>query len=263
MLERLGMIMKRFKKVSAVIICLIAVCIAVVPLSVMASSQFGDWEQFYSFNKSIMQRHAHTRQLMKVPIYRQSKNYTSGVACVQSVLRYAKYELDIREDNLARALNATEEHGVKADKIAQYLNAVRLDEKEEPCFKAELRKNMTLDELKKELAKGHPVICAIQAWDWDENEEYTMELDYSGEWECGHWVLAIGYNDDNVFFMDPSTAGNYTYIPNKKLMERWHDYNVDENNQRYDLIQWGIVIELCGDQEPDGERYQDAFFGLM
>ena len=81
--------------------------------------------------------------------------------------------------------------------------------------------------------------------------------------DCGHWVVAIGYNKDNIFFMDPSTSGNYTYIPKDKLVARWHDYAYDSNNQLYNLAQVGIIVELNGNEEPDGERYHDAFYGLM
>ena len=253
---------KSNKKAAAVILCILALFIA-VPGFVMAESQFGDWEKFYSFNKVILQRHVHSRKVMRLPIFRQATNYTSGAACVMSVMRYAKYEFDIREDNLSRALGTTEENGTSWHSIVDYLNAVRLDDQDTQYFTAHKEEHMLIDTLIKELDQGHPVICAIQAWKWDEDEEYSMDLDYSDELECGHWAVAIGYNKDNIFFMDPSTSGNYTYIPKDKLVARWHDYACDSNNQRYDLIQTGIIVELNGNEEPDGERYHDAFYGLM
>lgn len=254
---------KSNKKAVAVIISIITLCIAVVPIFVMAESQFGDWEKFYSFNKVILQRHVHSRKVMRLPIFRQATNYTSGAACVMSVMRYAKYEFDIREDNLSEALGSTEENGTSWHSIVDYLNAVRLDDQDTQYFTAHKEENMTVDKLVKELDQGHPVICAIQAWNVDENEEYSMDLDYSEELGCGHWAVAIGYNKDNIFFMDPSTSGNYTYIPKDKLVARWHDNAYDSNNQSYDLIQTGIIVELNGNEEPDGERYHDAFYGLM
>ena len=256
--------MNKFKKIFAIIsICLIAVCSTTVAIkSVKAESEFGDWNLFYGINQSIMQRHAHPRKLLNVPIYRQSAIGNSGVSCVASILRYAKYDFDIREDNLARALGVTEEDGADPYKMIAYLNAVRYNDENNQCFAAEKRENMTVDDLKKALDKGNPVICDIQAWNWDENEEYSMDLDYSNEWECGHWVVAIGYNNDNIFFMDPSTAGNYTYIPKDQLLARWHNYHIDGNGQRYDTIQMGIIVKYNGG-EPDCERYKDAFYGLM
>lgn len=234
-----------------------------VPAGETVRSGYGDWEFYYEFNKSIMQRHVHPRQLLRLPLYRQSTNYTSGVACVQSILRYGKYEFDIRENNLANALGATEEDGVRWEKIVGYLNAVRYNDTDMQWFRAEKRESMTVEGLIAELDQGHPVILAIQAWNWNEDEEYTWELDYSNQWECGHWVVAVGYDKNNLFFMDPSTAGNYTYIPKDKLVNRWHDYDVDEDNHRYETMQLGIVVTWLGDHEPDGERYQDAFYGLF
>ncbi|MBO4863739.1 MAG: C39 family peptidase [Eubacterium sp.] len=255
--------MSKFKKLFAIIsICLIAICTSVAIISVKAESEYDDWEFFSGVNQSIMQRHAHPRKLLNVPTYRQAESYTSGVACVESVLRYAKYDFDIRENNLARALGASEEKGTSSQKMAGYLNAVRYNNTEEQQFQATVKTEMTLDSLKSELDQGHPVICDIQAWDWDENEEYTMDLDYSNEWYCDHWVVAIGYNKDNIFFMDPSTGANYTYIPNDKLISRWHAYEIDENDQNIKTFQMGIVVEYKGG-EPDCEKYKDAFYGLM
>ena len=244
--------MSKIKKITAVfLVCLIAACSVFAMTVAKAESEFGDWEQFYSFNYSIMQRHAHSRKLLRLPVYRQATNYTSGVACVLSVLRYARYEFDIREDNLATALSASEIYGTKAENMVNYLNAVRLDEEDFQYFNAEFRQGMTIDDLRNEIDKGNPVICDIQAWNWDENEEYTMDLDYSDEWECGHWAVAIGYNKDNIFFMDPSTSANYTFIPNDRLEQRWHDYEEDDSGNRTKYIHSGIVVELCGDQQLD------------
>ncbi|MBR4450385.1 MAG: C39 family peptidase [Clostridia bacterium] len=272
--------MSKVKKIiAAVLICIVAIGSVTTVISYALpdgtrNSRFDDWEKFYSFNKTILQRHAHPRKLMKLPIYRQGHNYTDGVACVQSLLRYANYEFDIREDNLATALKANEENGVYWQDVKDYLEAVRLNDTDDQWFEVEKREHMTVDDLVKELKKGHPVLLKIQAWNWDENGEYSMNLDYSNEWECGHWVIAVGYSGEGdssgeyrynkfIYFMDPSTGGNYTYIPWADLVARWHDYTVDENNLRYDMIQMGLIVNICGTDQPDGERYYDAFYGLM
>ena len=268
--------MSKLKKIIATIMVCVLVVGGVLAITGAAQARGGNgfdgWEEFYSFNKVIFQRHSHPRKLMRLPIYRMAHNYNSGVACVQSILRYTKYEFDIREDNLARALGSTEEDGTDWRNIVDYLNSVRLDDSDKQWFKKKKKEHMTVDDLINELKQGHPVICDIQAWNWDENEEYSMDLDYSHEWECGHYVVAVGYNErgawDNavepcIYFMDPSTGGNYTFIPQNKLVARWRDYQTDENNQRRDLIQMGLVVNICGTDTPDGERYYDAFYALM
>lgn len=248
-----------FKKVAA------GLCATFFGASSMVASakesQFGGNEKFYTCNKAILE-HTHSKKLMKLPICRQASDYTCGVACVRSLLRYTKYDFDIREDNLKIALKADEDNGTKWYNIANYLKAVRLDDTNHKYFEVEKREHMTVEDLIKEIKKGHPVMCAIQAWNWDENEQYTMDLDYSKEWECGHWVIAIGYLRDNIIFMDPSTEANYTYIPKDKLVARWHDYNVDENNKRYDAIQLGLIIKI-NVKKPDGEKHAGHIYGLM
>ncbi len=239
---------------------LCATCLGAIPAAVHAESEFGDWEQFYSINKSILE-HTHCKKLLKLPIYRQATSYTCGAACVLSILRYAKYDFGIREDGIAEALHATEEDGVNWLNIMNYLNAVRLDETDHQYFEVEKREHMTVNDLVKEIKKGHPVLCDIQAWNWDENEEYTMDLDYSNEWECGHWVIAVGYLRDHIIFMDPSTGANYTYIPKNKLVSRWRDYDYI-NGERYDAIQLGLVVKINMDK-PDCEKHAGHLYGLM
>lgn len=248
---------KRFLSKVAAGLC--AACLGAAPV-VRAESRFGDWEKFYSFNKEILE-HTHSKKMMKLPIFRQGTNYTCGAACVLSILRYTSYEFDIREDYMIEALHATEEDGVNWINIMNYLNAVRLNDMDHQYFEVTKKEHMTVDDLLKEIKKGHPVLCDIQAWNCDENEEYSMDLDYSQEWECGHWVIAIGYLRDNIIFMDPSTAANYTYIPKDKLVARWHDYDIIDG-QRCDAIQLGLVVKINVDK-PDGEKHADHLYGLM
>ena len=188
---------------------------------------------------------------MKLPLYRQSKSYTDGPACLMSVMRYAKYVFDIREGNMVNALGADAYNRVDTAKMVRYLNAVRLDDKDEQYFDAEFKENMSLDELKKEIDGGHPVICAIQP------------VDDSGDSENGHWAVAIGYDTDNIFLMDPSTAAGYTYLSNNDFTDKWDTSIGAEGQSATEYKQVGIIVEICGDQEPDYVRYKDAFYGLM
>jgi hypothetical protein len=50
-------------------------------------------------------------------------------------------------------------------------------------------------------------------------------------------VVAIGYDAKNMYFMDPATTGNYTYIPIPEFLTRWHD--VDGHTR---LRNFGMVI---------------------
>jgi len=60
----------------------------------------------------------------------------------------------------------------------------------------------------------------IQAWQ-DEPR------DYRADWADGHRVVAVGYDGDNMYFMDPSTPGQYTFIPIPEFLSRWRDTDMD------------------------------------
>ena len=174
---------------------------------------------------------------ISVPLVRQATNYTCGVACTESILYYNG--IDYREDNLAQALGSTEEDGTSISNIVEFLHHANSNTgywmgqgtEFQNGIGAELRTNMTLDDLHGQIDGGHPVICTIQAWSTADDE------DYATEWEDGHYVIAVGYDADNVYFMDPSTRGNYTYIANDEFMTRWHDGDAEQQ-----LQQPGIVI---------------------
>lgn len=161
------------------------------------------------------------KNLIRVPLTRQSTDYTCGVAAVQSVMAY--YGYDIREDNLAKALKVSSESGTDYNNIESYAKS--------QGFSVVIQKEMNLDALKEFIKKGKPVICAIQAWSDNPGN-------YKDDWDDGHYVVAIGYDSDRIYFMDPSTLGNYTYIPTEEFLKRWHD--IDQRGIK--LIHFGIVI---------------------
>ena len=54
---------------------------------------------------------------------------------------------------------------------------------------------MSYDDLEGFIDKKKPVICLIQAWNGD------SDYDYSKDWEDGHYVIAIGYDKNNIYFI--------------------------------------------------------------
>ena len=175
-------------------------------------------------------------KLLEVPLYRQSHNFTCGVACVASVLRYAGYDFDTREDRLLWELAATPENGTNYMKIAEYLDGVRMEgDPDTPVFATEIVctdyaadehdqtiSDRLLSQFRADLDNNTPVICVIQAW--KDDGDYT-----TGTEDDGHYVVLIGYQKDTekdsyiYFFMDPSTSGSYTYLTEEEFILRWHD----------------------------------------
>ena len=145
-------------------------------------------------------------KLIKVPMTRQATDYTCGAAAVQSVIGY--YGEDIRESALAKELHTNSTIGTAYKQIEAF--------GKRHGYKVAVHKNASLTDLKKLIDGGTPAICLIQAWP-------ERKVDYAKDWEDGHYVVAIGYDANNMYFMDPSTLGRYTFIPIDEFLKRWHD----------------------------------------
>ena len=180
-------------------------------------------------------------KLIRLPLYRQSHNFTCGVSCVSSVMRYAGYDFDTREDRLFLELGSTPENGTNYMKIVEYLESVRLDSSpDKPVFSTKVisldydnqdseNNDSLLREIRTALDENHPIICAIQAW--KDDADYSSRTE-----EDGHYVVLIGYSKDNdnnylYYFMDPSSSGSYTYLSEKEFILRWHD-NLEGKSKR-------------------------------
>jgi predicted double-glycine peptidase len=162
--------------------------------------------------------------LNPLPMIRQGTPYTCGVASLQSILAY--YGEEWREDNLARELKSTPEEGTDYHEIVRFAQSKGLS--------AEVVEGMTVDALKRYTAAGKPVLVAIQAW--------GDKSDYSNDWDDGHYSIVIGIDERNVYLMDPSTAGNYTFIPIPEFIARWHDSYKNSAGKDTRLMQFGIIF---------------------
>ncbi len=159
--------------------------------------------------------------IIKIPMTRQATNYTCGVAALQSVLMF--YGDEFLESDLAKLLKANPQEGTAYAEMKRF--------SESKGYNVQVYKDMKVSELKELLDAGKPVICLIQAWP-------ERKVNYKTDWDDGHYVVAIGYDDGNVYFMDPSTLGNYTYIPTDEFLTRWHDMD-----SKVKLNHFGMVVQ--------------------
>jgi hypothetical protein len=53
-------------------------------------------------------------------------------------------------------------------------------------------------------SRGTPPMVCLQAWSEDSDG-----LTWRERWEDGHYVVVIGYDNENLYFMDPSTLSLY------------------------------------------------------
>lgn len=176
---------------------------------------------------------------IKVPLCRQAKDYTCGVASMQSVLAY--YGLsDMRQDQLEKALKTNRSGGTKYKNMLAYAQKMGFD--------ASYSTEMTLEQLKSELDNGQPVIVVIQAW------THANPPDYENDWKDGHYVVAIGYDSANIYFMDPAILGNYAYMTSEEFLIRWHD----SDTRRQKLIHFGLTIKKGSPvYDPDSIQHID------
>jgi uncharacterized protein len=170
--------------------------------------------------------------ILQVPDTRQSTDYSCGASSLQAVLMY--WGMEFMETELMDMLHTTKE-GTKPTDI------VRVGQ--ELGFEAELKENLTLEDLEKSVKAGVPVIVDGQAW----REGDDLNKPWTDLWEHGHYMVVIGMDDENVIIEDPSLLGSQGFIPRKEFLDRWHDYEKDEKHNRHEksikeYIHTGIFI---------------------
>lgn len=161
--------------------------------------------------------------VLTFPETRQATVFSCGASAVQSVLYY--YGIEKREDELAEFLGTSEEEGTPVEPILKFFRdcGLRVD-----------AGVMTLDEIKGWIDQEVPVILLVQAWSDDESCDYEEALDE------GHYVVAIGYEDDRIIFDDPSLLGNRGFMTFDELETRWHDIDKDDEVlDHYGIAAWG------------------------
>lgn len=163
-------------------------------------------------------------RLLRVPLVRQATDYTCGVAALEAVLAY--YGVEAREDKLSRELHSNSRIGTAHQQIERVARSKGLT--------VETHRNLSLDDLRRELDRGHPVICCMQAW----TGKFVTGLEFwDKDWDDGHYVVVAGYDQKSFYFMDPSTLGTYAYLPVEDFDRRWHDTDGEER-----LVHFGMAI---------------------
>jgi uncharacterized protein len=161
------------------------------------------------------------KKLLNFPNIRQSTNYTCGVSVTQAILLY--YGIDIREDILSKHLNPDKIKGTSINSIINYLNSKNL--------KTIHSNNMSIKDLINSIDNSYPIIICIQAY----ANEYKKTIN-----KDGHYVVVIGYDNNNIYFEDPSTPdATIGYLSFKDLISRWHDIDPETNQL---LNKFGIIV---------------------
>lgn len=174
-----------------------------------------------------------SKSVIKIPLpdYVQENEYSCAAAALRSLFNY--YFIDSFDEKLIRkGLNLTS-NGTDPYQIIKFLKKYK---KYNLNFK-EFRK-MKLKELIKCIENKKPVLMMLQAW--TENKK----LPYKNAKKDGHWVVAIGYDRENIYFEDPSLNNVRGYIDKVELEDRWHDIeNYSSKDKKVHLTDhYGIAV---------------------
>lgn len=164
--------------------------------------------------------------LLNAPAVVQSTSYSCGAAALQSALGYYGIDED-NESDLMKALGTNEDFGTKIENMADYAR--------KKGIKSKVARKQTLEDLRRHFAQKQLSIVEVQAW---ADEEGTV--DYTNRWEDGHYMVVIGLDHENIYFMDPSMQGSRGFLPLKEFLARWHDLSSEEEKLHYTaLYLWG------------------------
>ena len=157
--------------------------------------------------------------MMHYPTVKQRTHDDCGAACVSSILRYHnrkhKYVRLCKELKLSKI-------GVDESEMVRFLQG--------EGFQAELMHHLTVEGLIECLRTEKPVVVIVQAWSRRKTETYAC-TDY------GHYVMAIGYDGNRVFFMDPALRfGHYGFMSVEELDRQWYLLDEAGNRKRVSII---------------------------
>lgn len=157
---------------------------------------------------------------VNLPDVRQETSYSCGAAAFQAIAEM--YGVGPQDESWYRdALDTSPEGGTPPENIRELADNLGLQS---------VAKTMSADEVKGWLDKKTPVILLIQAW--------GDASAYAATDENGHYVVAIGYTNDELIVEDPSLRLIRGWIDWDDLESRWHDAGMD--GTRYD--HWGMAV---------------------
>lgn len=173
---------------------------------------------------------------------RQSTEYSCGASCLQAVLSYWGKDLD--EEDLIALLHTTPETGTYPDDIVRVAKSLG--------FEAEVKENLTLDEIERATDQGIPVIALSQAWRSRQDSSASVEED----WENGHYVVILAVDKDNVYYEDPYVWMGKGFIPREVFEDHWHHVMGGDLEKGPKLMHLGIFIR--GEKTAQPQRFKDV-----
>ena len=159
---------------------------------------------------------------------RQSTDYTCGPSALQAVLNY--WGREVAEEDLATLLGTTSEVGTFPEDIARGARILG--------FEAQVRENLTLDDVRAFTAKGDPMIALAQVW----RSQRDALKPVTEDWDNGHYIVVLGVDDNNVYFQDPFVRMSKAFVPRKTFEDHWHQAMGGDTKNQPKLMHVGIFV---------------------
>jgi predicted double-glycine peptidase len=177
---------------------------------------------------------------IKIPLphVEQPDEVSCGAACMMSICSF--YGVGPQTIAEFKKHLHTDENGTRYTQFREYAEELEL---QASIAHAKSNPPMTLERLVEYLQQGKPVICSIQAYA-DKTKVYD-----DPEWnKDGHYVVVVGFDETNLYFMDPSINWRHphshprrTFLAKDDFVKRWHDN--EGTDDRPELIKnLGVVI---------------------
>jgi predicted double-glycine peptidase len=177
---------------------------------------------------------------------RQTTEYSCGACALQSVMSY--WGRDIDEAELMKLLGTTPEEGTYPEALVRVARQQGLE--------AELKSDLTLDDVKQATDLGQPVIVLGQVWRSHTSDASSV----ADEWDCGHWFIALDIDDDYVYFQDPYVRMGKGFVPRTTFENSWHNVM---GGDRSKPVQSHVGIFIRGDKPSAAPRqWTGDFSGL-
>jgi predicted double-glycine peptidase len=172
---------------------------------------------------------------------RQTTEYSCGASALQSVLSY--WGKDVDEEDLMKLLGTNPEVGTYPEDLVRVARSLG--------FKAEVRENISVDDLESSTKEGIPVIVLGQAWrSQKDSGNYAAD-----DWADGHYFVALAVDKDYVYVEDPFLRMGKGFMPRNAFEELWHNV-MGGDLSKPKQIHLGIFIR--GQKPAQAQRIQEV-----
>jgi len=151
--------------------------------------------------------------LIRVPFVQQRQDFSCGAAATLLLMRYWRVDAyeNATESDLYEPLRTTRANGTEPEPMVELFRRSGLA--------ADYRTgSVRVDDLERAVVAGEPPIVDLQAWS-DHGAPWAQT------WDAGHYVVMVGFDEELLYFADPSRASpsGYAFLRRGELDDRWHD----------------------------------------